>query len=418
MARQRASSADEVRRRLVEAAVRALRELTPADLLSAIGSRELARRAEVSSTSLFYHFGSMEAFADEVVGRVFDPDQLPKDRTHALIGRVRAGVVPLPDLLELHRQELGRLSGDPELRVRLGLWALGGGTVDGVYAAYLAELDRLLAALVGPVFEGWGRELRSPYDMATFVATQGALLTGSAIRHVVDPGVSRPEVFARAAGSLSVVAVGPVGDRREVDDRLAEVNYYADRAAVVAPSADGRRERTRARILEAASVPLAERGYDGVTLAQVARAAGVSASTLAHHFPTKAALAAAVFRHAVAGHLAGLPTDPTTPAGDRLADVVAELARAAGTYVGVAAPYLAEATAHDPRHEGDPVVTAVRALVEELAAADRLRTSLAAAAVADLLVVTTVSQVVAAPSQDLVRLAHDVVGLVVEPSEV
>lgn len=414
MGTQDAPSAD-TRRALVEAAVDALRELTPGDLLSAIGSRELARRAGASPTSLFYHFGSMEAFGAAVVRRVFDPDLLPKDRTHRLIGQVGSGGVPLVDLLELHRQELLRLSGDPELRVRLGLWALGGPAVDAVYADYLAELDRLLAALVSAVFDGWGRQLRAPYDLETFVATHGALLTGSAVRRVVDPDVSRPEVFARAAGSLSVVAVGPVGDRRTVDARLVEVNYYAEGPVRATPAADGRRARTRARILAAAEAQFAERGYDGTTMLLVARAAGTSASTVGQHFPSKAALAAAVFRRGLAHEVATVPRDHDAPAIARLTDVVDGVARTAARYVGLAAPYLAEAVAHDPRHDDDATVGLVRALVVELAAEGRVRTGLPAPAVADLVVVTTVSRVVAEPSQDNGPLVRDVVDLVVPP---
>ncbi len=414
VARPGGITAVDVRRSLVEAAVEALRELTPADLMSAIGSRELARRAGASPTSLFYHFGSMEAFAEAVVARVFDPDMLPKEQTHALISRVRGGAVPLVDLLELHQQELARLSGDSELRVRLGLWALGGPAVDDVYAGYLAELDRLLAALVSSVLDGWGRRLRAPYDLASFVATQGALLTGSAVRRVVDPGVSRPEVFARAAGSLSVVAVGPVGDRRSVDDRLAEVNYYGERPAAAPAGADSRRRRTSARILDAAEIQLHDRGYDGTTLLRVARAAGLSASTLAQHFPTKAALTAAVFRRAAERQIGALALDPSAPTAARLLEVVGALARVTARYGALAAPYLAEMAVHDARSEGDAVAIAVRALVDELAEQGDLRAVLSPGAVTDLVVVTTVSQVVAAPSQDLPGLVRGVVALIAQ----
>jgi len=45
--------------------------------------------------------------------------------------------------------------------------------------------------------------------------------------------------------------------------------------------------QTRARIREAASVLFYERGYDAVTVAEVARAAGVSSVTVFNHFPRK-----------------------------------------------------------------------------------------------------------------------------------
>ncbi|HEY4224193.1 MAG TPA: TetR/AcrR family transcriptional regulator [Pseudolysinimonas sp.] len=45
--------------------------------------------------------------------------------------------------------------------------------------------------------------------------------------------------------------------------------------------------QTRARILEAAHHLFLERGYDAVTVAEVARAAGVSSVTVFNHFPRK-----------------------------------------------------------------------------------------------------------------------------------
>lgn len=56
------------------------------------------------------------------------------------------------------------------------------------------------------------------------------------------------------------------------------------------------RERTRAAVLVAADHLLAERGT-GVSLAEVAAAAGVSKSGLLHHFPNKDALLLAVAEH-------------------------------------------------------------------------------------------------------------------------
>ena len=45
--------------------------------------------------------------------------------------------------------------------------------------------------------------------------------------------------------------------------------------------------QTRARILEVAHVMFLERGYDAVTVAEVAREAGVSSVTVFNHFPRK-----------------------------------------------------------------------------------------------------------------------------------
>lgn len=54
-----------------------------------------------------------------------------------------------------------------------------------------------------------------------------------------------------------------------------------------------RRERTRARVLDAAIECLAELGYAKTTTTEIARRAGVSRGAQLHHFPTKAELVAA-----------------------------------------------------------------------------------------------------------------------------
>lgn len=75
--------------------------------------------------------------------------------------------------------------------------------------------------------------------------------------------------------------------------------------------------QTRARIAEAANGLFIEHGFDGVTVADVARAAGVSSVTVFNHFPTKEDLffdrtdeAKELFRAAIHDRAEG--TDPLT----------------------------------------------------------------------------------------------------------
>ena len=53
---------------------------------------------------------------------------------------------------------------------------------------------------------------------------------------------------------------------------------------------DRKREETRDRLLDAGTRLFAERGYDAVTAAEIADAAGVTERTFFRHFPTKADL--------------------------------------------------------------------------------------------------------------------------------
>ncbi len=56
----------------------------------------------------------------------------------------------------------------------------------------------------------------------------------------------------------------------------------------------------RQRLLEAAAAGFAEGGYSGTSIATIARTAGMSKSTVFHHFPSKEALYLAVIGDAVA----------------------------------------------------------------------------------------------------------------------
>ncbi|WP_397547464.1 TetR/AcrR family transcriptional regulator [Rhodothermus marinus] len=86
----------------------------------------------------------------------------------------------------------------------------------------------------------------------------------------------------------------------------------------------------RARILEAARRRFFREGYARVTMDELARALGMSKKTLYQHFPTKAALAAAVmetFRSQVAEGLGRIFEDHTLSLPERLARAFAEAAR-------------------------------------------------------------------------------------------
>lgn len=81
----------------------------------------------------------------------------------------------------------------------------------------------------------------------------------------------------------------------------------------------GRREQNKAekwqRIVGAAAKLFAERGYEGTTTTEVARAAGIGTGSLFLYVPTKEHLLVAVFRDQVdaAWHLAVAGIDPSQP---------------------------------------------------------------------------------------------------------
>ncbi|MBF6288727.1 TetR/AcrR family transcriptional regulator [Nocardia cyriacigeorgica] len=65
------------------------------------------------------------------------------------------------------------------------------------------------------------------------------------------------------------------------------------------PTREQQRAATRARILDAATDLLVERGYAGWSTLAVQHAAGLSRGALLHHFPTLDALTAALVQHVV-----------------------------------------------------------------------------------------------------------------------
>jgi AcrR family transcriptional regulator len=77
---------------------------------------------------------------------------------------------------------------------------------------------------------------------------------------------------------------------------------------------DRRREETRDRLLDAGTRLFAERGYEAVTAAEIADAAGVTERTFFRHFPTKADLVLTNWRRLAAElHVAMAAMPEKTP---------------------------------------------------------------------------------------------------------
>jgi AcrR family transcriptional regulator len=98
---------------------------------------------------------------------------------------------------------------------------------------------------------------------------------------------------------------------------------------VTGGSIDAHRRLTRQRIFEAFSTLLYERGYDAITLAEVASAAGMSRTTMYNYFSDKDALVVAFADEESANYVAHLRTvlEPIGNPVDRLRAFVAEQLR-------------------------------------------------------------------------------------------
>lgn len=300
------------RDRLVEAGVAALRELTVADLVSAVGTRSIAKRAGVSSTAFFHHFPSTAVFGEAVLARVYDPRlPLPSEvEIGSGIADIADSPLPLEISLRFHSAELTRVLDDPEHRLRVGLASLGGPAAESAYGNYLRERDAPLLPMAEQLYDSWGRELRPPLQWKAFVAVHAALLSGAGIRKRCDPEAFEIEAFAQSAASLTLSMVRLRGEGRGLPSKLAEINYFP-----VVSRAD-KRQRTlnvpvRDRLLDAAARLVAELGYDEVTLVQVARAARLSSSSAYSCFAGKSDLAAALLLRGLDGPLPAAGSVPT-----------------------------------------------------------------------------------------------------------
>jgi AcrR family transcriptional regulator len=96
------------------------------------------------------------------------------------------------------------------------------------------------------------------------------------------------------------------------------------------------REQSQQRILEAALMAFAERGYEGTTIAQIAERAGVARGLVSYYFPAKERLLQALLGQALDGILAlSDPAEGEVTADERLAGVIDRTLTAAANTIGV-----------------------------------------------------------------------------------
>jgi len=75
---------------------------------------------------------------------------------------------------------------------------------------------------------------------------------------------------------------------------------------IIGASLHEHREQTRRRLFEALSTLMNERGFDAITLADIAAAAGVGRTAVYNHFPDKEALLLGFITHETEQYAAGL----------------------------------------------------------------------------------------------------------------
>ena len=212
-----------LRERILAATLVALCELETADLITAIGTREIARQAGASPASVLYHFGSVEGLARAVLDHVYGGVEARGEEVAARILSVVRSQLPVEAALSLHTAEFQRVSGDPELPLRMGLWAFGGREGAARYDEYLRGVDDQARLVLEALVEHWGREVRPPFDVDALLAAHTALVNGHSIRARTAPDLVDARRHALAATALSMTVLRVRGDARDMEDRKSVV---------------------------------------------------------------------------------------------------------------------------------------------------------------------------------------------------
>lgn len=332
-----------VRRRIVDAAIAAMADLSSSDLLSAVGSRAIARRAEVSAATLFHHFGSIDGLARAVEDRLYSVEAFPEGLTATgITDFAGGGPDPLAATMDLHRSLLELVAGSADSRLRIGMWSFGGVRARTLHARYFRELEARLDPFLSELTHRWGRTARPPFDAGRLVAAHAAMVLGSTIRHTADPDTWTADDHARVTTALGLSLLRDVDDHRDFDTRLIELLPRRSKGTLSAT-----RAATRDRLIAAAQACFAEHGYDQTTVSQIASDAHVSVSTLYDMFDGKSDLAASAVV-ADAARQFGRERE-RVPLGEAL-EVAADFFEPHHRYL---APYLSEVVSVGPRRATD-----------------------------------------------------------------
>ncbi|WCO65969.1 TetR/AcrR family transcriptional regulator [Iamia majanohamensis] len=340
------------RERLIDAGIDGLRDLDTSRLLGALGTREVARRAGTSSSTFFHHFASLEDYAAAVVERIYDAAAMPQvDGTAAAIDGMTRSDLPFDASAKFHDFEIRKLAADPLFRLRVGLWALGGTTMDDRYGRYLRATEARHHDGTRALWASWGRQVTPPLDLQALVAATVSFLQGATIRWLVDPANMTPERYRRLAPMLHMMALRPIGDRRDLDDVLVELNWWPTLVPVRA--APPQPTPTRDRIVAAAGARFAELEYEKVSVQSIARQARLHVDTLYAYFSTKRALAVAVVTSTTS---ARLEVDPDAPPVEQVRSLLTTVASAASARPDLGEQVAADMVAARPSTETQELV--------------------------------------------------------------
>ncbi len=339
-------SAENTRRRLVEAGVEALKEIDAAGLVGAIGTREIARRAGVSPATLFHHFGSVEQYAAALIDRIYGVAEESAEEVAARTAATYDPATKTVSAADYYIHDFARLLDDAEHRLRVGLCAFGGEQATSGYSAHVRAHDARVIAAIVDFLRHWQREMCPPFSVAEYVGAYTGLLSDAVFRKAADPAAPVEDSFVKQASAISMAMVRVPGDPRDLDDRMAELRLVPQ----APPQAGRRAEQTRALAMHAVREQLKHTSYDELSVATIARRAHLSPATVYAHFKGKASMVVATLLDDAAGASAEQPAS------------IEEVAAFLADHLAYLKPYLVSLATSEPAAD-DALLAAVTGCV-------------------------------------------------------
>lgn len=292
------------RAELVDAGISLLAQQRFQELLAAVETRTIADEAGVTTGSFFHHFRNRSHFAVAVADAFVD-------RWAVRVGHLRSEV----DRVLMNPEDGGssrrpaaaaewdRLvqAGETPILQHL-LWAVRdqpicddtGRTAGAVLREGYDHITEAVEALYQTGLRSIGREMLPPFTSRDLTIIMTAFAEGLQMRHGVDPGAVRDDLYADAVGAILLGVTRPRVERADSEPapELSTLETrYLDRRGAIAP-AQSPTEPWR-QIADAAAHLFVDRSPGDVRVSEVAAAAGVSTTTVYHHFGTVTAVAAA-----------------------------------------------------------------------------------------------------------------------------
>jgi AcrR family transcriptional regulator len=265
------------RRRILDAAV----ELFAAKGYRGAGVAALADRVGMTATGLLYYFGTKERLLQEVVAE--------RDRIDTADPMASLTLSGLRDLGR-HNAETATLT---RLYVVLGAESLDPGHPLHDFFVRRYETGRHLVRSILEAERERGR-LRPDIDVEQIAREVLAVLMGLEIQWLADPDrIDLPATIEAYIDRL----VDEIGLRRPATPTdAAAAPDGQGRFVPPAPTKTAKAAVTRQRLLEAAGDLFIERGYHGVSMQDIAAAAGLTKGAMYGHFRSKGQLLVEVIR--------------------------------------------------------------------------------------------------------------------------